>query len=630
MIGRVNSKALPTHVTTPTDEPPAQARRRHRVASDRLVEGLYVVDLDRPWLDTPFLIQGFMIESEVELTTLQKHCQYVFVDLEMSLEAPADELFRAAAGGFEPTRVNAAPKAAPVRDDASGWLARAKAIEKAGETENAAMLRAAEMALDDADPLPMAEDLDAAARAVVPPEKKKRAPTAVRRNPQRTYQARDDIQISKDTRDRFRQFVRATADQSEASDAPESIGTRLMDSLRGLLRRGQGGTGTGGRGGTGTRGRGSEDRQDRETGKPDGDTRSGRPTTAKVLGLDQEIEAALPSGTRREKYVEKITVEQELPRARTAFEAGEGILTSLLSDIQANRAPHIKDVKEAVGHMVDSMIDNPDALLWVAQLRAEHELTYQHGLRVSLYMIALGRQLGFPKEMIDSVGLIGMLADVGKTKLPRALLGKPGMLNAAEFGLAKEHVRLGIETLGESTMLTPDVTKGIVEHHERLDGSGYPNGLKGNQISIYGRMAGIADCFSALTTARPYANALAAQDAMMSLYQWAGTLFQETLVEQFVQAVGVFPVGCLVELSSGEVAAVIAHNRVRRLEPRILVLTSADKRALPEPVERDLLVQQIKAGAKPTRISRGLAAGAYGLKLSTYYLNDTFSRPLAA
>jgi HD-GYP domain-containing protein (c-di-GMP phosphodiesterase class II) len=620
MIIRVNSKALPTKGTTPTDEPPAQARRRHRVACDQLVEGLYVVDLDRPWLDTPFLIQGFMIESEVELTTLQKHCQYVFVDLEMSLEAPAEQLFRAAAEGFEPTRVNAAPKAAPVRDDASGWLARAKAIEKAGETENAAMLRAAEMALDDADPLPMAEDLDAAARAVVVPEKKRTA--AVRRNPQRTYQARDDIQISKDTRDRFRQFVRATADQSEASAAPESIGTRLMDSLRGLLRRGQGGSGT--------RGRGSEDRQDRETGKPDGDTRSGRPTAPKALGLDQEIEAALPPGTRREKYSEKVSVEQELPRARTAFEAGEGILSSLLSDIQANRAPEIKDVKEAVGHMVDSMIDNPDALLWVAQLRAEHELTYQHGLRVSLYMIALGRQLGFPKEMIDAVGLIGMLADVGKTKLPRALLGKPGMLNAAEFGLAKEHVRLGIETLGDSPLLTPDIEEGIVQHHERLDGSGYPNGLKGNQISIFGRMAGIADCFSALTTARPYANALAAQDAMMSLYQWAGTLFQETLVEQFVQSVGVFPVGCLVELSSGEVAAVIAHNRVRRLEPRILVLTSPDKRALPTPVERDLLVQQVKAGTKPTRISRGLAAGAYGLKLSNYYLNDTFSRPLAA
>ena len=624
MIARVNSKALSPTAGNAPDEPPAQARRRHRVASDQLVEGLFVIDLDRPWLDTPFLIQGFMIESEVELTTLQKHCQYVFVDLEMSLEGPAEQLFRAAAQEYEPTRVAAKPPSAPVRDDASGWLARAKATEQAGEKEHAAMLRAAEMALDDADPLPVDTDLNAAAKAVMAPEKKMRSPV-VRRNPQRTYKARDDIQISKDTRDRFRQFVRATAEPTGSSAAAESIGSRLMDSLRGLLRRGNGGAAGRSVGRTGT-GAGTGGAR---AGAP-ADARPGRQSADKALGLDQEIEALLPTGARRETYTEKVTVEQELPRARTAFEAGEGILSSLLSDIQSNRAPHIKEVKEAVGHMVDSMIDNPGALLWVAQLRAEHELTYQHGLRVSLYMIALGRQLGFPKEMIDAVGLIGMLADVGKTKLPRALLGKPGMLNAAEFGLAKEHVRLGIETLGTSPLLTPDIENGIVQHHERLDGSGYPNGLKGNQISIFGRMAGIADCFSALTTARPYANALAAQDAMMSLYQWAGTLFQETLVEQFVQAVGVFPVGCLVELSSGEVAAVIAHNRVRRLEPRILVLTSPDKRALPEPVERDLLVQQVKAGTKPTRISRGLAAGAYGLKLSNYYLHDDISRPLAA
>ena len=165
-----------------------------------------------------------------------------------------------------------------------------------------------------------------------------------------------------------------------------------------------------------------------------------------------------------------------------------------------------------------------------------------------------------------------MLADVGKTKIPRALLEKPGLLSAAEFGLVKEHVNLSLHILNSGPALPPQMLQGISQHHERIDGSGYPNQLKGDKISIYGKMAAIADSFAALITARPYAKASAPQDALMNLYEWSGTSFHEPLVEQFVQAIGVFPVGSLVELSSGEVAVVIAHNRVRRLEPRMLVL----------------------------------------------------------
>ncbi|MCZ8337508.1 MAG: HD-GYP domain-containing protein [Burkholderiaceae bacterium] len=267
------------------------------------------------------------------------------------------------------------------------------------------------------------------------------------------------------------------------------------------------------------------------------------------------------------------------------------------------------------------MIDNPDALMWVARMRDEDISTYNHGVKVALYLISLGRQLGFPKRELSYLGLIGMLADVGKIKLPRALLDKPGMLAPSEYRLIKEHVRLGLDAMREAGTLPPEVELGIAQHHERLDGSGYPKGLKGNDISIYGRMAAIADSFAALITPRAYANPSAPQDALMNLYEWAGTSFHEPLVEQFVQAVGVFPVGSLVELSSGEVSIVVAHNRVRRLEPRVLVLTWPDKSPLAEPIERDLLTQGKTAQGR-LRIVRGLPAGAYGLKLRDYYMAD--------
>jgi HD-GYP domain-containing protein (c-di-GMP phosphodiesterase class II) len=180
-------------------------------------------------------------------------------------------------------------------------------------------------------------------------------------------------------------------------------------------------------------------------------------------------------------------------------------------------------------------------------------------------------------------------------------------------------VRLGLEALGQGMKLAPEIEAGIAQHHERLDGSGYPKGLKDEEISLYGRIAGIADSYAALVTPRAYANPLAPQDALMNLYQWAGTSFHAPLVEQFVQAIGVFPVGSLVELSTGEVSVVLAQNRLRRLQPRVLMLTWPDKRALPVPIERDLFQPPRDADSKPVRVVRGLPSGAFGLRLRDYY-----------
>jgi hypothetical protein len=147
-------------------------------------------------------------------------------------------------------------------------------------------------------------------------------------------------------------------------------------------------------------------------------------------------------------------------------------------------------------------------------------------------------------------------------------------------------------------------------------------GLKGNEIGIYGRMAAIADSFSAMITPRPYANASSAQEALLSLYEWGGSSFSAPMIEQFVQAIGVFPVGSLVDLSNGEVAAVVAHNRFRRLEPKVLVLTSPDKSPLATPIERDLF-ELGKSSRDRLRIMRGLRMNTFGLKLRDYYQSES-------
>lgn len=529
------------------------ASRRYQVATSDLQLGMFIAELDRPWLDTPFLLQGFLADSQVEIDTLRKCCTYVYVDLEQSNPEVVDSIRR--------TESQQSEGAVPPQSRSSG-----------NSTVREVILEAADPPTQ---PIPEHPEH---------PETPSRAPRG-----NRVYKTRADVRISSDTRERFRQFVRATSSPMRLGDVDD--GGALGRALAWLKRC--------------------------FAGDP-------RPMTGFVerdRASRDAILARLPAQVSLTEYADARPMEQELPRARGTFVRCEDVLKTLAADIRVGRIPQVAEVASAVDDMVASMIDNPDALMWVARMRDEDISTYNHGVKVALYLISLGRQLGFPKRELSYLGLIGMLADVGKIKLPRALLDKPGMLAPSEYGLIKEHVRLGLDAMREAGTLPPEVELGIAQHHERLDGSGYPKGLKGNDISIYGRMAAIADSFAALITPRAYANPSAPQDALMNLYEWAGTSFHEPLVEQFVQAVGVFPVGSLVELSSGEVSIVVAHNRVRRLEPRVLVLTWPDKSPLAEPIERDLLTQGKTAQGR-LRIVRGLPAGAYGLKLRDYYMAD--------
>ena len=312
-------------------------------------------------------------------------------------------------------------------------------------------------------------------------------------------------------------------------------------------------------------------------------------------------------------------IEAELERAADVYRSTDATLELITRQVADGEKVNLEKLGDAVENMVESAIANPDALLWVARIRAEDAATYAHGVKVAIYLLQLGRHLGFPPEQLANLGAIGLLLDLGKIKVDRDLLLKQGPLTAAEFMRVKMHVELGVHALDDSGNVDADVREGIVQHHERLDGSGYPKGLAGPMISIYGRMAAVADSFAALTSLRPYALPQPAYDALKTLYGQAGTHYHAPLVEQFVQAIGIFPAGSLVELTSGEVATVLAHNRVRRLEPRVLVLTDPDKQPIHEPRPLDLLLQPKAADGSDIKIVRGLSSGAYGLDLRQFY-----------
>lgn len=558
--------------------PPMTANRRYRIAVQDLRLNMFVVELDRPWLDTPFLLQGFLIDDQVELDTLARYCNYVYVDLELSSPSVAMDIRVADANFGRLSETRPMPNAIAHEPPTSPTT-----IIHAHSAPNSVPAPAAPAPLEP--PMRRSKSASAAKKPLEYEEPRTRILGAAAPRPPRRYKPRTDASVSRETRQRFRQMVKQTANSPKDND--QGMLERMLFWITDHLAQSR------------------ELEQHRRT--------------------IQQIPELKSSGIKLTRYEVRRPMEAELPRARHAFKSGETALNALIEDIRHGNTLDMDAVAGAVDSMVDSVLDNPDAMMWIARLREEDIQVYHHGVRVALYLVALGRHLGFPRQELSYLGQIGMLADVGKTKIPRALLEKPGLLSAAEFGLVKEHVNLSLHILNSGPALPPQVLQGISQHHERIDGSGYPNQLKGDKISIYGKMAAIADSFAALITSRPYAKASAPQDALMNLYEWSGTSFHEPLVEQFVQAIGVFPVGSLVELSSGEVAVVIAHNRVRRLEPRVLVLSEPDKTPLEVPIERDLYQESKDSRGrqkKSLRIVRGLPAGTHGFKLQDYYLDE--------
>ena len=278
-------------------------------------------------------------------------------------------------------------------------------------------------------------------------------------------------------------------------------------------------------------------------------------------------------------YPEQVKVEDEFKRAQPLFEQTAKKVDELLSPMSKPGAGgatlDAKEVKESVTRLTDSVVRNPDAMLLVSRLREKSAEAHARALQVSLYMIVFARFLQLQRQELELLGLLGLLQDIGKTKLPPELLAKKGPLTAQESETAKLHVMYSAEILRTTPGIPPELLKLVLLHHERQDGTGYPHGLKGDEIGLYGSMAAIADTFDAMTAVRPYAEPISPSAALSYIYKERGTGYHSELVEQFIQCVGAFPVGSVVELNSGEVGIVITQNLVRRLKPRVMVVLDA-------------------------------------------------------
>jgi HD-GYP domain-containing protein (c-di-GMP phosphodiesterase class II) len=307
--------------------------------------------------------------------------------------------------------------------------------------------------------------------------------------------------------------------------------------------------------------------------------------------------------------VEETTVEREFTQARAVYARNEDVAREMLASVRAGRALDPERVEQAVFSMTDSVLRNPDALLLFARLKEKGEYTLSHALDVAVYMIAFGRFLQMERDDIALLGYLGLLQDIGKLRLPNELIQKRERLSEAEFERVKQHVRDSVEILKATPGLPPRLAALAALHHERQDGSGYPNGLRGKEIGTIGSIAGIVDTFDALTARRPYAQPVAPSAALNMLFKWRGAFFDTALVEQFIRCIGIFPVGSTVELNSGEVGIVIAQNLAKRLQPRVMVIRGSDGNSLRPQKLLDLSRAPKIANGEAYRIKRTLEFG---------------------
>lgn len=336
--------------------------------------------------------------------------------------------------------------------------------------------------------------------------------------------------------------------------------------------------------------------------------------------LDQQVVDLLRRPLAQQIYPITATLDDERAASQESHRRLQTALADIYDDIQAGKNVSLREAKLAVEGMTASIVRNPDAFIWLTRLKRKDTYAYAHAIDTSALAANFGRHLGLSRAELNELALATLLLDIGKIKLPDEMLAKPGKLTDAEFKLMRRHVQFSLELLGSCRGIGKETLKTIATHHERHAGHGYPRRLRGLEIPVFGRIAGIVDCYDAVTSVRPFAKALSQYEAIRKLYEWRDQDFQADIVEQFIQCLGVYPTGSLVELTTGQVGIVLAQNPVRRLKPVLMLILDEDKIAYNFQPRLDLVNEDQTAAGEPIEILRALEPGSYGIDPADYYI----------
>lgn len=303
---------------------------------------------------------------------------------------------------------------------------------------------------------------------------------------------------------------------------------------------------------------------------------------------DEEVRRALekdPKLLKRAMHLDRplkkpVPIQDEMKRADKLYGEAVNYARTFMDDVRGGKSIDVHDATPMVNDLIDSVFRNDSAAAAISKLKAFDEYTYTHCINVSVLAVILGKKLGYPRGKLELIGMAGMFHDVGKAVMPPHILNKPGKLTDEEMDIMRTHPIHGYKLLREQADIPEEIIRGAVEHHEKHDGSGYPRGLKGDQISEIARLLAVVDVYDALTSKRVYKDPLPPGKVLAMMYQWRVTDFHPNIVEQFIKSMGVYPVGSFVRLSTGEHGVVIDHKPANPLNPTVRVCFDERLRAV--------------------------------------------------
>jgi putative nucleotidyltransferase with HDIG domain len=264
----------------------------------------------------------------------------------------------------------------------------------------------------------------------------------------------------------------------------------------------------------------------------------------------------------------------------------------LMEDSNKKGSVHSYDLgrkfRELMGTIIDDMSEHPDAMVMLTNINVMDSYLFQHSMNVCIYATMLGLNFGYKREDLMTLGLGALLHDIGKTKISQALLRKPSQLTKEEFEEMKNHTIYGFQLLKDEPNIPLIVAHCAYQHHERIDGSGYPRGIMGNEIHEYARWIGLADSYDAMTTTRVYRDPLLPHQAMEQLFTGSGTLYDQHKIALFRDKIAIYPLGMPVILNTGETGVVSYLNITVPHRPIVRVLEDAEGQELKSPYEVDL------------------------------------------
>lgn len=334
---------------------------------------------------------------------------------------------------------------------------------------------------------------------------------------------------------------------------------------------------------------------------------------ALVIDLSKQIEKEEEPSPVEEQEPQEVDVSfaDEIGKAAKLHEKGKVLQRRMLQSVGKGLPIDIAIPKEFTTNLVSSIDRNPNALLCMTKIREKDSYLLEHSLNVAILLANFATYLGMSESDVQELALSGFLHDIGKIKVPDEILHKPGRLTDQEMVVMRDHVYYGVRIL-EDMCISQRMINTISQHHERLDGYGYPDGARGDEISHFGRMIAIVDTYDAITADRCYKAGMPSQKALKILHAEAPIKYDQDLVEQFIKCIGVYPVGSLVKLSSEKIAVVIKQNENHPLKPLVKVFYSVRSAHYLQPVEIDLLHSQY-------RVEKAVLASEFKLDFNRYF-----------